>query len=201
MAKNSYAYLAIGVLVLGIILLCLFLRSTEGFAPAPKVTHSIYLMMPNKGNSLLVDGAGLAVTPPTDKTTNLIVSYGKKQYTLDDYVIYAYGKNCSPVKADPRKFAPIKNKTGDCWYNITIPGTQIKVLTPDGSKALGANGALTGKQMPQTGIIISALSRANCGNPVTTGLPSLPNDKTKLANIRIDLSLSETPVKPITTTR
>ena len=41
MAKNSYAFFAIGVLVLGIILLCLFLRTTEGFATAPAVTHSI----------------------------------------------------------------------------------------------------------------------------------------------------------------
>ena len=189
MKQSLRVYLAIAALLLGIVLLYLLLRYEEGFA-APAVTHSIYLNMPEKGNPTLVDGAGLSVTPPTNTTTNLTVSYGKQKYTLNDYVVYAYGKNCSPVKADPRQFVPLKNKTGDCWYNVTIPGTQIKVLTPDGSKAIGADGAITGKQVPQTGIVVSALSRANCGNPVTTELPGLPNDKTKQANIRIDLSLS-----------
>ena len=180
MAKNSYAFFAIGVLVLGIILLCLFLRTTEGFATAPTVTHSIYLMMPEKGLPTLVSDAGLAVTPAIEKCT---ISYGKKTYTLQDYSVHAFGTNCTD-KTIPR------DKNGNCWYKVTIPGTAISVTTTDGKKAIGANGLLTGKQAPQAGIVVDGLSRANVGSPATANLPSIPTDKTKLANLRIDLSLA-----------
>ena len=184
--KNSMRdFFGIGALVLGIILLCLFLRYTEPFANAPPaVTHSVYLYLPSSGAAQLVDGAGLTVATVTDKCK---ISYGTKTYSLQDFNMYAFGSNCID-KTIPR------DKNGNCWFKVTVPGTLIKVLTYDEKTTLAANGLLTAKPVAQPGITVTGLSRANCGNPVTdkTKLINLETDKTKPAknpNIRIDLSL------------
>lgn len=195
--KNSMrAFFAIGALVLGIIVLCLFLRYTEPFVTAPAVTHSVYLYLPAAGAAQLVDGAGLTITTAIDKCN---ISYGKKTYSLQDFNMHAFGSNCIDKKI-PR------DKNGNCWFNVTVPGTRIKVLTNDEKSTLAANGLLMAKQVAQPGITVTGLSRANCGNPVTdkTKLPNLETDKTKppkLANIRMDLSLPETVLSPVKNSR
>ena len=174
MVKHSMrGFYALGAIILCIILLYVIIRTVEPFEDNKK---SIYLYMPATGNATVVDAAGLSVTPTTNKCT---VSYGSKTYTLNDYNIFAYGKNCTDQKA--------KDKNGNCWYKVTVPGNPVTVSNDTGSSVIGAKsnaGLLTTKQKAEKGLTITQFSRANCSNPETnTGI--LPNK----ANIRIDLIL------------
>jgi hypothetical protein len=174
MAKHSIrGYYALGALVLGIILLYIVIRNVEPFEDNKK---SIYLYMPATGNATVVDAAGLTVTPSTNK---IVISYGSNKYTLANYDVHAYGRNCTDQKA--------KDKNGNCWYKVTVPGNPVTVSNYEGTAAIGAKsnaGLLTIKQKAEKGLTVTQFSRANCSNPETS-TDKLPNK----ANIRIDLTL------------
>lgn len=79
--------------------------NTEGFIDVPQTTYNIYLNM--KGSALImVDGAGFATT---SSIGTYIIPYGKTKYTLKDYNIHAYGKNCTATSRDT---------SGNCWFNV-----------------------------------------------------------------------------------
>lgn len=174
MAKHSMrGFYALGALVLCIVLLYVVIRNNEPFADMKK---RIFLYMPATGNATVVDAAGLSVTPTTNKIT---ISYGSKTYTMANYDIFAYGKNCRDQKA--------KDKNGNCWYTVSVPGNPVTVSNHTGSSVIGAKsnaGLLRTKQKAEKGITITQFSRANCSNP-ETNTAILPNK----ANIRIDLTL------------
>ena len=174
MAKHSMrGFYALGALVLCIVLLYVVMRNVEPFTNNKK---SIFLYMPATGNARVVDAAGLSVTPTTNKIT---ISYGSKTYTMANYDIFAYGKNCTDQKA--------KDKNGYCWYKVTVPGNPVTLSNYDGNAAIGAKskaGLLTIKQKAEKGLTITQFSRVNCGYP-ETNTAILPNK----ANIRIDLML------------
>ena len=174
MAKHSMrGFYVIGALVLGIILLYIVISNAE---PFQNNTKSIYLYMPATGNATVVDAAGLMVTPSTNK---IVISYGSKTYTLANYDVYAYGRNCIDQIA--------KDKNGNCWYKVTVPGNAVTLSNYDGKATIGAKsnaGLLTIKQKAEKGLTLTQFSRANCSNP-ETNKAILPNK----ANIRIDLIL------------
>ena len=175
-------YYALGALLLGIVLLYLYTNNNEPFT----TKKSIYLYRP-AGNSVpatIKNNAGLNVIIDNKNPTKIIILYGSKTYTLNDYDIFVYsrgGKNCENKK----------DTNGNCWDKVTNVLTlsnyqENPKLLPTVIGTKTNNGILTRKQKPEKGLTITNFSASNLGLFETNNAKLQSNNG---ANIRIDLML------------
>lgn len=107
--------IALGLLVVGIVLLCLYTYNVEPFLPAPPMMKgtaitSIYLYLDKSGNLSFISSNNSKVK--ASASTNKCTITLPPNSTLQDYGIYTYqtGSNCNSAK-----YSFPKDSANNCW--------------------------------------------------------------------------------------
>ena len=190
--RNMRTLYALGALVVGIVVLCLFVKHYESFVPGPAPTllgsniSSIFLRLDSNNKLTLISSTNTKIS--TTISTNEIKINVPKNTTLNDYGIYAYGTGGQCTTA---AYAFSLDNTQNCWYlassGITL-STIIKNL--DSNIASSYTKEIQPNKVPVSitnGVIsVKGVNIANTG--ITSRTPMLTT--TSVPNIRIVLSLS-----------
>ena len=190
--QNMRTFYALSALVVGIVVLCLFVKHYESFVPGPAPTllgsniSSIFLRLDSNNKLTFVSSTTTNIS--TTLSTNEIKINVPKNTTLNDYGIYVYGTG---GQCTTTSYAFSLDNTKNCWYlasnGITL-STVIKNL--DSNIASSYTKQIQPNKVPVSianGVIsIKGVNIANTG--ITSKTPQLTN--VTIPNIRIVLSLS-----------
>jgi len=203
--KKEYA---LGVLVVGIVLMYFLITTTEGFAtptPTPLLssvpggtTASIYILMPNEKTFKIVapkkvhEMIDFSKTKMMDepKNFNMLLITLKGNYTVHDFVLSGFGtNNCTSTT---------KNKDGKCWgLGDVDAGATLPSLSTLDNKIHNRSITKTGlSKLPKalTTFKIGPIGAGAFGGMTTmvvTGDPAMDGGKASgPANVRIDLLLT-----------
>jgi hypothetical protein len=190
--KSMRTFYALSALVVGIVLLCLFVKHYEPFVPgpAPKLQginiSSIFLRLDSNNKLTFVSSTNKNIS--TTISTNEIKVNVPKNTTLNDYGIYSYGTG---GQCTTTTYAFSLDSTQNCWYlasNGVTLSTSIKNV--DSNIASSYTKQIQPNKVPVSianGVIsIKGVNIANTG--ITSKTPQLTN--ITIPNVRIDLSLS-----------
>lgn len=183
--------IALGLLVVGIILLCLYTYNVEPFLPAPPMMKgtaitSIYLYLDKSGNLSFISSNNSKVK--ASASTNKCTITLPPNSTLQDYGIYTYqtGSNCNSAK-----YSFPKDSANNCWI-IASAGITLSanINNTSGNISSTIHPATQKFKTPQkitkNTLTVGGLST---GNLAITSKSPMFSVNGKKANVRIDLSL------------